>query len=95
MTSDHRILWGRCAFLGRVLLPLVDQEPRRQDRRQETLRTRDIDVLTGERLIEVFAALAAQAVAADEFEPLPLGVVADAATSKRDCVLRAGLPHPH
>jgi len=98
VTSDHDILWRRCAHLGRVLLPLVDQEPWRQARRHETLRARDIDTAAGERMIEIFAALAAHAVAVDasvstaEFDALPLKVVADAATGKRDYELLAGLP---
>ncbi|MFC4507805.1 MULTISPECIES: hypothetical protein [Streptomyces] len=98
MASDHDMLWRRCVHLGRVLLPLVDQEPWRQDRRRETLRARDIDTALGERLIEVFAALAAHAVAVDtsvsasEFDALPLRVVAEAATGKRDYELLAGLP---
>lgn len=32
MTSDDDMLWRRCAYLGRVLLPLLDQELWRQDR---------------------------------------------------------------
>lgn len=98
MTSDHDMLWRRCALLGRVLLPLVDQEPRRQARRHETLRARGIDTAAGERMIEIFAALAAHAVALDaslsaaEFDALPLRAVADAATGKRDYELLAGLP---
>ncbi|CAK7284115.1 hypothetical protein ACNFR7_02440 [Streptomyces sp. RM1] len=98
MTSDHGTLWRRCAYLGRVLLPLLDQEPWRQDRRRERLHSWDIDVAVGERLIEVFAALAAHAVAVDtslsasEFETLPLSAVADAATGKQDFELLAGLP---
>ncbi|MGJ5748730.1 hypothetical protein FB563_6282 [Streptomyces puniciscabiei] len=98
MTSDHDMLWSRCAYLGRVLLPLLDQEPWRQDRRQERLRGWDIELAVGERLIEVIAALAAHAVAVDaslfaaEFESLPLSAVADAATGKQDFELLAGLP---
>ncbi|MGW6792423.1 hypothetical protein [Streptomyces chartreusis] len=74
------------------------QEPWRQGRRHETFKGRDIDPATGERLIEVFAALAAHAVALDaslsaaEFDALPLKAVADAATGKRDYELLAGLP---
>ncbi|MFJ2565808.1 hypothetical protein ACIO02_23110 [Streptomyces sp. NPDC087568] len=26
MTSDHDMLWRRCAHLGRLLLPVVDEE---------------------------------------------------------------------
>ncbi|GHA73821.1 MULTISPECIES: hypothetical protein [Streptomyces] len=98
MTSDHDMLWRRCALLGRVLLPLVDQEPWRQARRHETLTARGINTATGERMIEIFTALAAHAVALDaslsaaEFDALPLKVVADAATGKRDYELLAGLP---
>lgn len=98
MTSDHETLWRHCAYLGRVLLPLLDQEPWRQDRRRERLHSWGIDVVVGERLIEVFAALAAHAVAVDtslsasEFEILPLSAVADAATGKQDFELLAGLP---
>ncbi|WP_086559290.1 hypothetical protein [Streptomyces africanus] len=98
MTSEHEMLWRRCAHLGRILLPLVDQEPWRLARRHENLRNWGIDVAVGERLIEVFAALAAHAVAADtsvpaaEFDALPLSSVADAATKKRDFELLAGLP---
>ncbi|MEU0167209.1 hypothetical protein ABZ214_17355 [Streptomyces iakyrus] len=65
MTSDHDMLWRRCTLLGRVLLPLVDQESWRQARRHETLQFRGIDTVVGERMIEIFAALAAQAVALD------------------------------
>ncbi|GAA2340772.1 hypothetical protein GCM10010376_72040 [Streptomyces violaceusniger] len=85
-------------YLGRVLLPLLDQEPWRQNRRRERLHSRGIDVTVGERLMEVFASLAAHAVAVDaslfasEFETLPLSVVADAATGKQDFELLAGLP---
>ncbi|WP_086558602.1 hypothetical protein [Streptomyces africanus] len=98
MTSDHDMLWRRCTLFGRVLLPLVDQEPWRQARRRETLQARDIDTAVGERMIEIFAALAAHAAALDaslsaaEFDALPLSAVADAATSKRDYELLAGLP---
>ncbi|MEU6610971.1 hypothetical protein ABZ922_39090 [Streptomyces shenzhenensis] len=98
MTSDHDMLWRRCVLLGRVLLPLVDQEPWRQARRHETLRARGIDTAAGERMIEIFAALAAHAVAVDtslsvaEFDALPLKAVADAATGKHDYELLAGLP---
>ncbi|MGW1745447.1 hypothetical protein ACWCRD_07500 [Streptomyces sp. NPDC002092] len=92
------MLWRRCALLGRVVLPLVDQEPRRQDRRRERLRGRGVSTVTGERLIEIFAALAAHAVAVDgslsaeELDALPLKEVADAATGKQDYELLAGLP---
>ncbi|MGW3564169.1 hypothetical protein ACWDSL_09810 [Streptomyces sp. NPDC000941] len=98
MTSDHDMLWRRCADLGCVLLPLMDQEPWRQTRRRENLRTWGIDTVEGERLIEVFAALAAHAVVAEaavsaaEFGALPLSAVAEAATGKRDIELLAGLP---
>ncbi|MEU6594090.1 hypothetical protein ABZ923_33600 [Streptomyces sp. NPDC046881] len=98
MTSDPDTLWRRCAHLGRVLLPLVDQEPVRQADRHENLRTWGIDTAVGERLIEVFAALAAHAVAIDasvstaQFDALPVRTVAEAATGKRDFELLAGLP---
>ncbi|MFH8477064.1 hypothetical protein [Streptomyces sp. NPDC018000] len=98
MTSDHDVVWSRCAHLGRVLLPLVDQEPWRQARRHDNLQAWGIDTVAGERLIKIFAALAAHAVAADasvsaaEFDALPLGAVADAATGKPDFELLAGLP---
>ncbi|MDX3134563.1 hypothetical protein PV367_33325 [Streptomyces europaeiscabiei] len=98
MTSDHDMLWRRCAQLGRVLLPLLDQELWRRDRRRERLQSWGIDTAVGERLGEVLAALAAHAVAVDaalsaaEFETLPLSAVADAATGKQDFELLAGLP---
>ncbi|NEA46835.1 hypothetical protein [Streptomyces sp. SID10815] len=99
MTSDPELLWRRCARLGRVLLPLVDDgEPWRRARRHENFRVWEVDTGTGERLIEVFTALAAHAVAADaaapaaEIDGLPLRAVADAATRKRDFELLAGLP---
>ncbi|MEV7713139.1 hypothetical protein [Streptomyces sp. NPDC088270] len=98
MTSDHDKMWRRCAHLGRVLLPLVDQEPWRQARRHENLRAWGIDTALGERLVETFAALAAHAVAVDasapaaEFDTLTLSAVADTATGKRDFELLAGLP---
>lgn len=37
MTSDHDLLWRRCAHLGRVLLPVVDEEAWRRARRHERL----------------------------------------------------------
>ncbi|WP_405467597.1 hypothetical protein [Streptomyces canus] len=98
MTSDHDTLWSRCAYLGRVLLPLVDQEPWRQARRHENLQNWGIDTAVGERLIEVFAAVAAHAVAVDAsmtaagLDELPLRTVAEVATSKQDFELLAGLP---
>ncbi|CQR59540.1 hypothetical protein [Streptomyces leeuwenhoekii] len=98
MTADPDLLWRRCAHLGRVLLPLVDQEPDEQADRRERLRTWGISEAVGERLIGIFAALAAHAVAADASVPaedlgtLPLETVADAATGKRDFELLAGLP---
>ncbi|WP_281157341.1 hypothetical protein [Streptomyces sp. HYC2] len=98
MTSDHHMVWRRCVHLGRVLLPLVDQEPWRQDRRRENLRAWGIDTGVGERLIEIFAALAAHAVAVDgsvpaaEFDALAVSTVAEAAIGKQDYELLAGLP---
>lgn len=98
MTSDHDMLWRRCAHLGRLLLPVVDEEAWRQARRHEHLGAWGINVAEGERLIEVFAALAAHAVAVDtsvsaaELDVLPLSAVADAATGKCDFELLAGLP---
>lgn len=98
MTSDHDVLWRRCAHLGRVLLPVVDEEAWRQARRREHLEAWGINIAEGERLIEVFAALAAHAIAVDtsvsaaELDVLPLSEVADAATGKRDFELLAGLP---
>ncbi|GHE11029.1 hypothetical protein [Streptomyces alanosinicus] len=97
MTSEHDTLWRLCTRLGCVLLPLVDQEPWRQTRRHENLRTWGISTVEGERLIEVFTALAAHAAAnastpPAEFDALPLRAVADAATGKRDIELLAGLP---
>ncbi|GHI01765.1 hypothetical protein AQI88_38665 [Streptomyces cellostaticus] len=98
MTSEHDMLWRRCAHLGRVLLPLVDEEPWRQARRRERLRAWGINMVDGERLIEVFAAVAAHAVAVDtsvsaaDLDALPVSAVADAATGKRDFELLAGLP---
>ncbi|MFK4184362.1 hypothetical protein ACI2L4_10135 [Streptomyces sparsogenes] len=98
MASEHDMLWRRCAHLGRVLLPVVDEEAWRQARRHERLGVWGINIAEGERLIEVFAALAAHAVAIDtsmsaaELDLLPLSAVADAATGKCDFELLAGLP---
>ncbi|MFF4484267.1 hypothetical protein ACFY1A_45860 [Streptomyces sp. NPDC001520] len=98
MASDHDMLWRRCVHLGRVLLPVVDEEAWRQARRHERLGAWGINITEGERLIEVFAALAAHAVAVDtsvsaaELDLLPLSAVADAATGKCDFELLAGLP---
>ncbi|MFE2538042.1 hypothetical protein [Streptomyces sp. NPDC059371] len=98
MTSDPDTLWSRCARLGRVLLPLVDQEPGRQAERHKSLRIWDMDPALGEWTIEVFTALAAHAVAVDasvlatQFDALPVRRVAEAATGKQDFELLAGLP---
>ncbi|MFB7585326.1 hypothetical protein [Streptomyces hydrogenans] len=97
-TPDRALLWRRCALLGRILLPMVDQEPWRQARRHDNLRAWGIGVAEGERLIEVFAALAACAAAEDaalsaaELDGLSLHAVADAATGKADIELLVGLP---
>ncbi|MGW7260740.1 hypothetical protein [Streptomyces sp. NPDC054834] len=92
MTSYHGMLWVRCTLLGRVLLPLVDQEPWLRFVAASTCRA-------GQRqLIEVFVALAAHAVAVDasvspaQFDALPLSAVAEAAIGKQDFELLAGLP---
>ncbi|MET8138281.1 hypothetical protein [Streptomyces sp. NPDC005251] len=98
VTSDPDTLWSRCARLGRVLLPLVDQEPGREAERHENLRIWGVDTAVGERTIEVFTALAAHAVAVDtsvpaaRFDALPVRSVAEAATGKQDFELLAGLP---
>ncbi|MGW3496044.1 hypothetical protein [Streptomyces sp. NPDC001020] len=98
MTSDQDVLWRRCVHLGRVLLPLMDQEPWRQARRHENLRDRGIDTAVGERLIEISAALAAYAAATDpplstaELDALPLNAVVEALNDKCDVELLAGLP---
>ncbi|MFI6645680.1 hypothetical protein [Streptomyces sp. NPDC050504] len=98
MASDHDLLWRRCVRLGRILLPVVDQEAWRRERRREHLAAWGISTVEGERLIEVFAALTAHAVALDtsasaaELDVLPLSAVADAATGKRDFEFLAGLP---
>ncbi|WP_327110995.1 hypothetical protein OG206_00505 [Streptomyces sp. NBC_01341] len=98
MTAAPDLLWRRCAHLGRVLLPQADQEPGERTDRHEHLRTWGISQAAGERLIEIFTALAAHAVAADaaisaeRLGGLPLETVADAATGKRDFELLAGLP---
>ncbi|MFJ4917613.1 hypothetical protein [Streptomyces sp. NPDC088726] len=76
----------------------MDQVPGERADRHEHLRTWGIREATGERLIEIFAALAAHAVAVDALilaeglGTLPLETVAAAATSKRDFELLAGLP---
>ncbi|MFD8685887.1 hypothetical protein [Streptomyces sp. NPDC059651] len=98
MTADHDTLWRHCVHLGRVVLPLMDQEPWRQDRRRQRLRSWGIDTTVGHRIIETLAALAAHAVAVDaslsaaEFGTLPLSTVAEAVTGKHDFELLAGLP---
>ncbi|WP_217169462.1 hypothetical protein [Streptomyces sp. AC512_CC834] len=98
MISDHDMLWRRCAHLRRVLLPVVDEEGWRQARRHERLEALGISITEGEPLIEVFAALAAHAVAVDisvsaaELDVLPLSSVTSATTGKSDFELLAGLP---
>ncbi|MEU5445437.1 hypothetical protein [Streptomyces griseofuscus] len=78
------------------MLPLIDQEPGRQARRHDNLRTWGIDPGVGERLLETFAALAAHAALSDAASPaagtVPLSAVAAAVTGKRDIELLAGLP---
>ncbi|MEU2244667.1 hypothetical protein ABZ572_35365 [Streptomyces sp. NPDC018338] len=97
-TPDRDLLWRCCALLGGLLLPMVDQEPWRQARRHDNLRAWGIGITEGERLIEVFTALAARAAAEDaslsaaELDTLSLHTVADAATGKADIELLAGLP---
>ncbi|MFJ6665165.1 hypothetical protein [Streptomyces sp. NPDC091383] len=98
MTPDHDLVGRRCAYLGRVLLPLVNQEPWRRSRRREDPQDRGVDPAVGERLIEIFAVPAAHAVALDAsvspavFDGLPLLAVAGALTGTRDVELLAGLP---
>jgi hypothetical protein len=98
MTSDHDIVWCKCIALSRVVLPLVDREPWRQERRRDNLRAWGIHTRVGEQLIETLAALAAHAVAVDaslsatDFDTVALSTVAEAATGKQDFELLAGLP---
>jgi len=98
MTSDHDMLWRHCAHLGRVLLPLMDQDPWRQARRHEDLQARGMDTTVSERLTEVCAALAAHAVvtgtslSAAGLDALPLHAVREAVNEKCDVELLAGLP---
>lgn len=45
--SDRDIVWRQCVRLGRCVLPLVDQEPWRQDKRRERLHAWQIDPAKG------------------------------------------------
>ncbi|MYU24730.1 hypothetical protein [Streptomyces sp. SID8352] len=98
MNADRDEVWRRCVRLGRVLLPLVDREPWRRERRHETLRAWGVDTGTGEGLIGICAALAAHTVAKDasaspeEFGALTVTAVAGAAGGSQDFELLAGAP---
>ncbi|MBJ7005748.1 MULTISPECIES: hypothetical protein [Streptomyces] len=43
MSSSPDAVWRRCAHPGRVVLPLIDQEPGQQASRHDNLRTWGID----------------------------------------------------
>ncbi|MEU7074201.1 hypothetical protein AB0B30_29040 [Streptomyces narbonensis] len=75
---------------------MVDQEPWPHAHRHDNLWAWSIGITEGERLIEVFTALAARAAVEDasldtaELDTLSLHAVADAATGKVDIELLAG-----
>ncbi|MFB7828938.1 hypothetical protein [Streptomyces hydrogenans] len=94
-------LWPCCILLGRVLLPVSDQEPWRRDRRHERLRAWEIPVDEAERLMALFMALTVRTTARDkalsttDLDSLPLQTVADVTTTKTDIELLASLPNSH
>ncbi|MFD7431192.1 hypothetical protein ACFV6Z_29690 [Streptomyces sp. NPDC059818] len=99
-------VWRECRALSRCLLPLVDQEPWRRDRRHADFREHDLDVLAGERLLGTFAALTMHTVMVDAaaaghpatIEALHstlLSTIARTVASKRDYEFLAAAPgHP-
>lgn len=106
MISDRDIVWRQCVRLGRCVLPLVDQEPWRQDKRRERLHAWQIDPAKGESLIATFAALALHAVVADAvaagspgsiamLHGIPLAAVTEATATKNETEILAAKPAEH
>ncbi|WP_329460852.1 hypothetical protein [Streptomyces sp. NBC_01431] len=66
MVSDRDTVWRQCVRLGHHVLPLVDQEPWRLNKRHERLQAWNIDRGKGERLSAAFGTLTLHAVVSDE-----------------------------
>lgn len=97
------VVWRECRTLSRCLLPLIDQEAWRRDRRHADFRERGLDVPGGERLVETFAALTMHTVILDAAAPghppvletlhaTPLRTIAQTAISRRDYEFLAAAP---
>ncbi|MBW8093237.1 MULTISPECIES: hypothetical protein [Streptomyces] len=64
-SARDNVVWRECRALSRCLLPLIDQETWRRDRRHDDFRERGLDVPQGERLLGTFAALTMHTVILD------------------------------
>ncbi|MER5986228.1 hypothetical protein [Streptomyces sp. NPDC001787] len=96
-------VWRECRALSQCLLPLIDQDPWRRDRRHDEFRERGLGVPEGERLLGTFAALTMHTVSLDSavagrpatveaLHATPLHTVAQTLMNKRDHELLAAAP---
>ncbi|MGY3677064.1 hypothetical protein [Streptomyces sp. TE33382] len=104
MNSDRdTVVWRECRALSQCLLPLIDQETWRRDRRQDDFRQRGLGPPEGERLLATFAALTLHTVVLDAaaaghpptLETLyatPLRTVAHTVMNRRDYEFLAAAP---
>ncbi|MFG2560979.1 hypothetical protein [Streptomyces sp. NPDC048496] len=104
MNSAHdNVVWRECRVLSRCLLPLIDQETWRRDRRHDDFRERGLDVPEGERLLGTFAALTMHTVILDAaaagrpafleaLHATPLHVIAQTVINRRDYEFLAAAP---
>lgn len=104
MNSAHdNAVWRECRTLSQCLLPLIDEETWRRDRRHQDFRERGLDVLAGERLLGIFAALTMHTTIRDSAAPgcpytlealhaTPLRTVAQTAVNRRDYEFLAAAP---
>lgn len=102
-SARDNTVWRECRTLSQCLLPLIDRETWRRDRRHADFRERGLDVPGGERLLETFAALAMHSIMLDAaaaghastieaLHATPLRVVARTVMNRRDYEFLAAAP---
>ncbi|MCX4679083.1 hypothetical protein OG413_27900 [Streptomyces sp. NBC_01433] len=102
-SARDNAVWRECRALSQCLLPLIDQETWRRDRRHDDFRERGLGVPEGERLLGTFAALTMHTVildaaaagrppALEALHSTPLHTIAQTVMNKRDYEFLAAAP---
>ncbi|MGW6461161.1 hypothetical protein ACWF94_35425 [Streptomyces sp. NPDC055078] len=105
-SARDNTVWRECRALSQCLLPLIDQDTWRRDRRHGDFRERGLSVPEGERLLGTFAALTMHTVILDAaaaghpsgleaLHATPLHTIAQTVMNRRDYEFLAAAPaHP-